>query len=278
MTRIALIIFLLSPLTFCAQGLEESPRHLDVFIGGGGMYYVGDLKDDQLPDSKFMTLFPYAGIEYALSERTSLRLAYMKGRLKGADQWGQSNPGRDFQFRSPLDDVHIAARINILKNSSTRTVSVGALVGAGVFWFKPEVYNGYWTDAQSLGTEGQYLDGDYPSPYALNGVNLKYGLEVTWRIDPVWALDLFWIHTHTFTDYIDDVSDRYPDPADVLSSSNPDLSGFVYRYIDGHLPEGDAFRGNPKLNDGYVNLGFKLRRTIRTYSGHGKRKKCNAYN
>jgi len=68
-----------------------------------------------------------------------------------------------------------------------------------------------WVDLQPLGTEGQFtgIPGT-PAPYSLWQIGIPLGLGVRYRLADKWDLSLEMCYRFVFTDYIDDVSSKYP--------------------------------------------------------------------
>jgi len=68
-----------------------------------------------------------------------------------------------------------------------------------------------WVDLQPLGTEGQYtgIPGT-PAPYSLWQIGIPLGLGIRYRLADKWDLSLEICYRFVFTDYIDDVSSKYP--------------------------------------------------------------------
>jgi hypothetical protein len=68
-----------------------------------------------------------------------------------------------------------------------------------------------WVDLQPLGTEGQFtgIPGT-PAPYSLWQIGIPLGVGMRYRLADKWDLSLEICYRFVFTDYIDDVSSKYP--------------------------------------------------------------------
>lgn len=68
-----------------------------------------------------------------------------------------------------------------------------------------------WVDLKPLGTEGQYtgIPGT-PRPYSLLQIGIPLGVGVRYRLLDKWDLSFEFCYRFVFTDYIDDVSGKYP--------------------------------------------------------------------
>ena len=68
-----------------------------------------------------------------------------------------------------------------------------------------------WVDLKPLGTEGQFtgIPGT-PRPYSLLQIGIPLGVGVRYRLLDKWDLSFEFCYRFVFTDYIDDVSGKYP--------------------------------------------------------------------
>ncbi|MDX1628722.1 MAG: DUF6089 family protein, partial [Fulvivirga sp.] len=109
-----------------------------------------------------------------------------------------------------------------------------AFTGITVFHHNPQAYvnensslpeAGTWVDLEPLGTEGQYTDpallagsqNEGIETYSNFQVAIPLGLGVRYRLNQVFDISFEMSFRYLFTDYIDDVSKNYVDPA-VLNS------------------------------------------------------------
>lgn len=235
----------------------------------GTVYYVGDLKDHAMPSIPFLRPFYGAAVKFKYKQNFTVGLGYFRGSLAGADRWGVRNLRRDFRFKSTLDDINLMVKFNpFIKNTFLRInrpernfYKPWLILGVGYFRYDPQVYSEQygWASARALGTEGQFLQGNYPAPYSMWDWSIKYGLEFDVPLNARWTLQVYTFYNLTFTDYIDDVSEVYPDYDALLASPNGAVvASYSYRYDNGRIPPGGARRGNPRFDDGYVNTGVSI--------------------
>jgi hypothetical protein len=139
--------------------------------------------------------------------------------------------------------------------------------GAGYFFFDPQArLHGQWYSLQPLRTEGQGFD-EYPDrkPYSLHQLNLATGGGIRYEISALLNARVEMNYRFLFTDYLDDVSRDYIDPAlfnNYLPSHLAALSHQLY-CRKGELAPGTVTfrgdqRGNPKNNDAFFTIQFKF--------------------
>ncbi len=230
-----------------------------------------------------------------------IRLQVNYGQLSGEDEIIRSNGGleearkfRNSNFRSKLAEAYVAAEIypTVLTEydptDEYKKFRPYALIGVGVFHFNPQGTDpatGLWVNLKELSTEGQGF-AEYPNrkPYKLTQLNIPIGVGIKYFISDRTSLALEVVHRKTFTDYIDDVSTNYIDPAlfdqyfgvgtqkSALAkrmANKSDLSGSA---AGGYLP-GEK-RGTPSNNDGYYHIGFKINFRIKGGDEGYKNMKC----
>jgi hypothetical protein len=210
-----------------------------------------------------------------------VRFAINFGKLAGDDNvisgkggLEEARLGRKLSFRSAYQEAILVAEIFptvFLEEDPTDTyhkIRPYGVIGAGVFHFNPQAQDpatGQWVNLQPLRTEGQGMP-NYPDrkPYKLIQMNIPMGIGLKYWVSDNTSLGLEVIHRKTFTDYIDDVSTTYINPADFTAyfASNPGQAAQAARLADksGNNPNYSPGkqRGTPNNNDSYYTVGFKL--------------------
>lgn len=183
---------------------------------------------------------------------------------------------RNLSFRTPITEVLLLGEFhpfemfgNYNQDKFPPVVSPYFIAGIGYYHFNPKgKLNGRWIDLKPLHTEGQGFS-EYPHrrEYSLHQINVPLGFGARYDISPHVNLRAELIHRILFTDYIDDVSVRYIDPA-LFSKylSGTDLSNAIQLH-DRSKPGAqtahpDGIRGDPKHNDAYLSFTIKLGFTI----------------
>lgn len=248
-TAVTLVFILISVSPTLAQG------RFSVYLGLGGMYYLGDLKETALPHFATVKLAVNAGVHYDITTRWGIQLHYLHGALEGDDRYAKSTAKqlRGLKFYTKIDEISLRFTFNILKERAGRIVPYFTL-GGGIFHFNP-LADGI--ALQPLGTEGQYIAyGDYPKPYSLWQPVIPVGIGIRYRFHCNWGVKLEAIYHVTFTDYLDDVSTNYPDPNLLLATPGGQTSVFYSDPTGARTQRSN--RGSPKQKDSFFDLGFSL--------------------
>jgi len=180
---------------------------------------------------------------------------------------------RNLSFRSNISEVALIAEFHPLfmfidwsaKDVQPPSFSPYFLAGIGYFHFNPQaLLNGQWIDLQPLHTEGEgWLPGR--PEYSLNQTNIPIGMGIRYEVNSMLNIRAEMIVRILHTDYLDDVSTRYINPAifaqhlsgnqltDALilnmrnSNTNPEYSSHP-----------GSIRGDPNNNDSYFTFNIKV--------------------
>ena len=130
---------------------------------------------------------------------------------------------------------------------------------------------------QPLRTEGQGMP-QYPDrkEYSLTQINIPMGIGVKYFLSENVNLSFEIIHRKTFTDYIDDVSTSYIDPALFYANMPGNQAALAERMANktnGAFDAGDK-RGTPTNNDAYYSAGFKLGIRLGSNNRYGNSTNC----
>lgn len=273
--KIVLLVVLAGYFSASAQRLHQ------VGVSVGASNFLGDLGGANLIGSPWyldteLKLFFVAGAihyRYQFNRLGAIRVEFMGTQLKGDDRLIENvsvgddawfRRYRNLHFKSILLELSVMGEIDVLrykklnKNLAWTPFLTG---GVGAFYFNPKAqYNGHWVALQPLGTEGQGTAGN-PKKYSRIQPSFIVGGGVKYNINRRWQLGLEWLHRFTITDYIDDVSTVYADPATLSSQMTIDLANRSVEYD----PEGrysnitapGQQRGDPKDKDQYYTIMLK---------------------
>ena len=203
----------------------KAQRHHEIGILGGVDYYMGDLAPTnvfRMPGYNFGIIY-----RYSINPRIALRVLGHYGYLQGDSKLNTPNlQYKNLDFHTALVEFEMGIEINFLEyiaGSDKHRFTPFVFAGVSVFHFNPKTwYMGKEYELQPLGTEGQGLTA-YPDrkPYALTSIAIPFGFGIKWSVSQTVSIGLEWGLRKTFTDYLDDVSTTYPDPALLSAEKSP---------------------------------------------------------
>jgi hypothetical protein len=225
-------------------------------------------------------------VRYKFQRMLSAKLAVHYLRIAGEDRLSINAPRRyrNLSFRNDIFDIESTINWHFYTSDKpmgiymrTRVYFTSYLfVGIGGFTHNPKTfYQGSWVPLQPVRTEDvRYSRFGYCVPFGAGFyVTLskkrkmhRIGLEVNWR--------------YTNTDYLDDISTTYKNPAELdnhlavaLSNRNDELlkqpDGYERNYgwhgyrADGKTPVNAAPRGDPGDKDSYISVNITYGMSIR---------------
>lgn len=260
----------------------------DVGFGLGVSSYLGDLES-----SSYTWDNPHYGhsvfFRQNLGDYVSFREFASVMRISGSDakNASQQHITRNLSFRSDVVEVGGVVEVNFIPfsaynyggtNPNRQRFTPYASVGLNAFYFNPKtLYKGQWVELQPLNTEGQGSSFNNNAAYSRlqMAVPFSLGLKLQYK-NHTWALDLGF--RKTFTDYLDDVSGAYADPAKLTSEKGFMAADLAYRTdelvgYEGTKPLAGSMRGNPANDDWYLfnslSWSFKFGNTRGNRGGTG---------
>lgn len=273
--RKLLLILLFSSATFFGYG-----QYLwDFGVKAGASNYLGemggnaDTRKDFIADIKMSkTQFTCGGFaRYKLTPVVSVKAGLNWVRIAGADylSTNRGRAGRNLSFRNDIYELQLTGQfffVDVPDLGHTyryrNDFRMYAFAGIAAYYHNPKTYyNNTWTALQPLKTEGV--------SYKKIGAAVPVGLGLYFTIDKKHRLGFEFDWRTTFTDYLDDVSTVYVDPATLSSAEaialanrrdelgdNPDVAN-----RDNYQP-GDK-RGDPSHNDSYMTATLNYSYIIR---------------
>jgi hypothetical protein len=242
-------------------------------FGGGISYYMGDMRAGT--DLRFIQPHLAMAVNYRLAERFSIRgevdLYRISGKQAGGPIWYNN-----LSFRSDNPAGYVALQVDIFQYSDDRFLKPYLFSGLGITGINPKAkYEGKWQSLPSLMTEG--VSYNRTTRIAI------IGFGTSWKYDERWSFAVELSDNFANSDYLDDVSTVYPDPAGMsqlalrLSDRRPELDpatlpvGFAARNEPGNQ------RGNSKVKDSYGFLSFRAEYLIGTRAKRAERRKLRCY-
>ncbi|HRE51089.1 MAG TPA: outer membrane beta-barrel protein [Flavitalea sp.] len=269
--------------------MTEKASYMEAGITIGPSNFLGDLGGNMgkgtpfLKDNNFqMTKLSFGGfLSYHPNEWLGVRLGLNIGTLEGDDAIIKGKGGyeearkiRNSNFKSKLAEVLLMAEIypTVFFEYDPSDIFMKfrpyGVIGVGGFHFNPkgtDPLTGQWVDLKPLRTEGQGFP-EYPDrkEYSLTQVNIPMGVGLKYFLSENVNISFEIVHRKTFTDYIDDVSTNYIDPALFSTHMSSQQAALAARMANKTgTPTSRVFnagdkRGNPNYNDSYYTAGFKL--------------------
>ncbi len=263
-----------SPITYEFGGSLNAMNALTDIGGkkGIGAKFVKDLNmgKTHLSGGVFVSVL----YKYALGlrlEGTFGEVSANDNVLEGVTDIAKERYNRNVNFRSNIAEIALLAELHPLymfidwpsKDVMPPRFSPYVVGGVGYFSFNPQAeLNGRLIDLQPLSTEGQGF-AEYPNRpvYKLKQMNFPVGAGVKYDLSPLLNVRAEFLYRILRTDYLDDVSTRYIDPAlysNYFSGSR--LTNAILlsdRQIEYRTAPGGK-RGSPLQKDAYFTASLKL--------------------
>ncbi|REE01681.1 DUF6089 family protein [Marinoscillum furvescens] len=282
--------------------------------------YFGDLAPvNKAASTDINFTRPGMGINvgHRFTPHLAVRAGFNYGRLKGDDVTSDPNAEdsraryvRNLHFRNDIKELHMGFEIYLMPNyggpNMRPDINIYLLVGAAVFHHEPKALvpefdyttggtepapqAGEWVKLRKLGTEGQLINSGSVKNSAYSPIQLAIpiGVGINLRLPGPFNAGIEFGYRYLFTDYIDDVSDRYvpfymleddltrimsdraaePTAAwanvertsvQVGSTTHPDGQTYYGSpYIGGGLDEKGAIRGNRDDNDMFFMTSLRI--------------------
>ena len=269
MKRARIIILLL-----CITNIVFAQRfHIGVF--GGLAAYNGDLTSKIFPKKVTNGAIGITG-NYELTDNIMLRGGYTYTVVGGADRFS-SKPelvGRNLSFETSISEFSFVGEYYLLNLYENR-ISPYVFAGLALYHFNPYAFSGTTEKIylKPLSTEGQGLPGYADrKPYSLTQAAIPYGAGVKFAVTDNLHLGIELGLRKLFTDYLDDVSTSYADPADLLAAKGQLSVDMSYRGDDvGNpaFPAKGVQRGSSKHKDTYYFTGLHLTYRLGGNNGGG---------
>ena len=214
-----------------------------------------------------------------LKEIIGIRIEFTTGNISSYDSLlksPQSDPtqryGRNLGFRTPISEIQFTTEFYPFSFKQIKEDNISfwypyVIAGIGYFWFNPQaLLSGRWYDLKPLRLEGQgFPEYSKHKTYQLQQINIPVGFGVKYELSACLNTRLEILHRLLFTDYLDDVSTVYIDPAlfdKYLSPAQAQLAKQLYCRIrnlppGSNIQEGTA-RGDYKHNDAFFTIQLKV--------------------
>jgi opacity protein-like surface antigen len=256
-------------------GVAASGQRFHVGVFGGLAAYNGDLTDKIYPKKVTNGAIGITA-NYELTDNIMLRAGYTYAIVGGADRFSKDQEliNRNLSFETKLNEFSLVGEY-YLQNLYDHRWSPYAFAGLAVYKYNPYAYDPANNKVylKPLSTEGQGLAGyNDRKPYHLTQVALPFGAGVKFAVNNDIHIGLEVGFRKLFTDYLDDVSTTYADPADLLAAKGQQAVDMSYRGDEvatgsPTYPAKGFQRGGSEYKDFYYFTGLHL--TYRLGGGGG---------
>ena len=243
-------------------------QYMEVGISGGFSQYFGDLQYGYEARENNAAFGVFA--RYNLKRQVAIKGQLSQATLSGSDalqrQTNSFESNRNLSFQSRLFELAVQGEWNITQFDirDDKVTAPYLFAGVAAIYNSPRAQiDGKWYDLQSIGTEGQTLEGGKK----YSKLNVAFPIGAGFKVSLSERLNIgfeFGVRL-TMSDYLDDVSGTYPNLA-LLEEVNPIASQLSFRSPE-ILPQlaGNPVgkpRGNPNDNDSYfmgsITFSFNL--------------------
>jgi len=290
----------------------------EIIFGFGATQFLGDLggrdqigTDYSLADIDWpsTSLGGMVGYRFRFHPRWATSTTINIGMVRGDDALTNElvRQSRNLHFRSMFYEVQQRIELILLANEKignryglggfrrkmkNRNEQLYIFTGVGVNHFNPKArYNGEWVALRPLRTEGQgsgqtfsvsdgdgvkeYTPGDQ---YSFVTATVPVGIGFRMGIGRMWRMGIEATYIKTFTDYMDDVSGYYADPA-LIASVSSDAAAATY--LANPAQSNPAWFGpgqqrGDEQNDAFYTVNIVFARNI-TYKNYAKRNRANKW-
>ena len=243
-------------------GISFSLRAQTWELGGaiGGSGYMGDLNPTQPIKPSGVAVGGF--VQRNFNQYLSAKLNYTFGTISAADSnsSNQQFKTRNLSFHTTLKELALIGQFNFMKyltavshNRYTPYIYLGiAIVG-----YNPQAnYNGQTYDLRPLLTEGE------AKPYGKTAIAIPYGAGIKYNIAGNFNIMAEIGYRQPNTDYLDDVSGNYPNPAKLPSDLSRILSDRSGEKTGTYIGTPGTERGDNRARDTYMFLQFGISYTF----------------
>ena len=245
---------------FFVFGAIESHAQKGWEVGGwlGMSHYFGDLNTHFDLSKPGLALGLNA--RYNFNERIATKFSFSYGSIRAddADSPNSFERMRNLSFKSQILDFTPQLEFNFfpyVHGSKEYFFTPYIFAGFSVFYFNPRTeLNGEWYSLKEFGTEGQNVGDEYmgvSGAFALGG-----GFK--WDISSELSINIELGIRKVFTDYIDDVSQIYPDMFQLAQTRGQIAVDLSDRSGVNGIGDAGRQRGNSKDNDTYSFIGISI--------------------
>jgi len=244
-------------LIFISFNLQAQTWELGGAVGASG--YMGDLNPTNPIKPSGIAIGGY--VQRNFNGYLSAKLNYTYGKIGAADSTSSNQQFRErnLSFQTSLNELSLIGEFNFMNyipDVSHNRYTPFIYLGIGIVGYNPQaVYMGQTYDLRPLLTEGE------SKPYPKTAMAVPYGAGIKYNFSGKWNLVADIGYRQPNTDYLDDVSGVYPDPAKLPSNLSRALSD---RSTTSAADLAGSQRGDLRPHDTYMFIQFSLSYTFVT--------------
>lgn len=273
MRQLLAIAIICLPLSLLAQNSIVQEGEFGIGVGAG--HYFGDLNTR----AKLNRPKPAAGIFFRknFGNYIAMRIAGNFTQLGYSDVYNTHNEymrRRNLSFNTNVWELGLQGDFNFYRfmpGDPEFRFTPYVTFGVSAFNYDPYAYlNGDKYFLRQLGTEGQAIDSLHRKPYSSMAIAFPFGVGVKYSINARINIGFEVVYRFANTDYLDDVSKTYIDPA--LFPANPDGSpSAAYLLSDRSYETGERIgikgrqRGNSQNKDAFATALFYISFNLQSY-------------
>jgi len=236
---------------------------LEVGVGVGGAGYMGDLNQKQ--PFKISGISAGGYFKMNLDPYWSLGLNYTYGKIKADDAKSDNAQYRDrnINFNTSLNEVNLNLEFNFFDyfaGGGTKKFTPYIFTGIGAVLYNPKAkYDGTEYKLRFYKTEGQ------SEPYKNYAFNIPYGAGLKVRLKENWGFFSQIGYRTAFSDYLDDISGRYPNASSWPKDDSPEIRTIRQKLSDPSLTQYGSpgvQRGDFRKRDTYMFVGVGISYTF----------------
>jgi len=256
------LFFFFTFITICIQ--LSAQRGYEVGGSIGSAWYFGDINNELKLNSPGATIG--VASRFNFDERICFKLGINYIMLRGFDSKSDNlyQQARNISFNNHLGEASGQIEVNFLTyrhGSRDDWYTPYMFTGGSIFAHAPRAkYDGKWQNLRALGTEGQQNGNEY----SITALSWLYGIGFKMDFSYEWSLNIEISSRQTFTDYLDDTSNKYVDNLQLiydrgqLAADLADPSIIIPGYNDAKIGTEGRQRGDKDSKDGYMTFSVGL--------------------
>lgn len=265
------ILFSFLPVRFSGQSPVEQIWEFGVW--GGSANYFGDITASSKNFYKITR--PAFGIYNRINfnSRLALKTSANYGIVTASDEYSDIpfHQARNLSFETSILEGAIQLEFNFFNyilGHKRYKFTPYVFAGIAVFKFNPKAeLNGQLYELQPLGTEGQqFPDYSGVKRYSLIQAAIPYGGGFKYSVSKNMTLGFEFGYRGTYTDYIDDVSGKFIDPAVLAAGNNGQIAVALadrsVEIVSEPIGVEGRQRGDSQQRDNYMFSGISISYTF----------------